>query len=406
MELKDMQTALAKIEASVTKTVEDVAGFTKRAQEDIARCGTITTETNEKLKEVVTKGANLATEAGELKSRVLAVEQMLAKRGVGSLEEANHTAGDVFTGSDEYKQAVKTGQKSTGTVRIGSFHKTAVINATGQNQPLVPSDRLSGIVTPATRRLTVRDLLPAIRSQSNLIEFAKENVFTNAAAPQFSAGNYENVAKAEAAITFLLEKEPVQTIAHWIPASRQILEDAPLLAGYINNRLIYGLKLVEEDNLLNGSGSSGELHGLVTQATAFSETLVTGDTQLDILLKAMLQAARSEYAATGIVLHPADWTAMMLLKDSQGRYIFSDPHSAEAPRVWGLPVVPTNSQTEGDFLVGGFAQAATIVDRDDATVRVAEQHADFFIKNMVAILAEERAALVVFRPAALIKGSF
>jgi hypothetical protein len=49
--------------------------------------------------------------------------------------------------------------------------------------------------------------------------------------------------------------------------------------------------------------------------------------------------------------------------------------------------------------------AAMLWDREDVTVRVAEQHEDFFVKNMVAILVEERVALTVFRTQALIRGN-
>jgi len=105
------------------------------------------------------------------------------------------------------------------------------------------------------------------------------------------------------------------------------------------------------------------------------------------------------------VLNPIDWVGILLLKDTQGRYLFSDPHGMEAPRVWGKDVVPTQAMTQGQFLAGAFALAAEIFDREDATVRVAEQHADFFVRNMVAILAEERLAIAIYRPAAFVKGS-
>ena len=57
----------------------------------------------------------------------------------------------------------------------------------------------------------------------------------------------------------------VITIAHWIPASRQVLDDAPMLQSYINVRMTYGLKLEEEDELLNGDGSqtSGQINQLI-----------------------------------------------------------------------------------------------------------------------------------------------
>jgi HK97 family phage major capsid protein len=254
----------------------------------------------------------------------------------------------------------------------------------------------------------VRDLLPQQRAESNLIEFCRELVYTNNAGPQWDATSpvphQEGAPKNESGITFELANQAVTTLAHWIPASRQVLKDAKMLQGYIEGRLTYGLKLEEEDELLNGTNLSGELNGLRTQQTAFNGG-VTNQTALDTLLKAFLQISLSEYEATGVVLHPTDWTNILLLKDTQGRYLFSDPHGQTSPQVWGKPVVATQSMTQGQFLAGALALAAEIFDSEDATVRVAEQHQDFFIKNMVAILAEERLALVVYRPTAIVGGA-
>jgi HK97 family phage major capsid protein len=159
-------------------------------------------------------------------------------------------------------------------VTVGSFHNTAITNTTGQNQPLVPSQRVAGIITPGLRRFTVRDLLPQQRAESNLIEFCRELVYTNNAGPQWDATSpvphQEGAAKNESGITFELANQAVTTLAHWIPASRQVLKDAKMLQSYIEGRLTYGLKLEEEDEMLNGANTSGELNGLRTQQTAFS----------------------------------------------------------------------------------------------------------------------------------------
>lgn len=344
----------------------------------------------------------------DVKSRLLSIEQNGARRPGGFGGGEAKSIGEVFTESQQYQHAAKAGAREVAPVIVGSFHrKTAIINATGQNQPLVVADRRPGIVAPVERRLTIRDLIPAIPTSSNMVEYTKENVFTNNAAPQHNAGNYENVAKAESGITFTLANEPVQTIAHWIPASRQVLSDAPMLQGYINGRLTYGLKLVEENLMLNGSGTGGELNGLMTQATAYTDSgEVSGTTLIDRLLRAATQVTTgSELEADAVVLHINTWMEIRLLKDNEGRYLFGDPQSPAAPQLFGYRVVATQSIGEDEFLVGSFAQGATIYDREDASVRVAEQHSDFFVKNMLAILAEQRLAFVVSRPAAFVKGS-
>ena len=60
--------------------------------------------------------------------------------------------------------------------------------------------------------------------------------------------------------------------------------------------------------------------------------------------------------------------------------------------------------TVDKFLIGAFDLAAQIFDRQDATVEVSTEDADNFQKNKVTIRAEERLALAVYRPEALVYG--
>lgn len=392
-------------EAVVKKAGEVVEQVQKLLKDEVDKFNALTTKGNEKLTEV-SADAKKATEAvATFKAELLDLQQKLARKP-GAEGGGDKTTGQIFVQSEEFKHAAEKGLSNVPRVNVGGLHKkTAILNAQGQNQPLVPDMRVPGIITPATRRLTIRDLLPQLRTDSNLVQFASENVFTNNAGVQFSSPNdRENVPKNESGITFTLSNAPVVTVAHWIPASRQILADAPGLASYIDTRLTYGLKLYEESQLLTGDGTGGNINGINTQAASYNRG-VSNDTMLDCLLKAMLQVALSEYSATGIILNPIDWTQIQLLKDTMGRYLFANPQSVSDPMLWGLPVVATNSQTAGQFTAGAFALAAAIWDREDAEVRVLEQHDDFAVKNMVAILVEERLTLTVYRTSALVKGS-
>lgn len=312
--------------------------------------------------------------------------------------------GEMFSKSEQYKQL---GEGRANTARLNI--KTAIINATGQNQPLVSADRRAGIIANPDRILTVRDLLPVGRTSSNLIEFAKENVFTNNAGPQVggSPEAFENVTKPESAITFTLATAAVTTLAHFIPASKQVLSDSGMLNSYVDNRLLYGLKLKEETQLLLGAGANGELDGIYTQATALTQTSPNTTNEIDIIRMAIKQAHQSEYRPTAVLLNPADWFDIDTRKvgASDDRYVVGNPREMGQPRLWGLPVVITNSITSGTFLVGAFDIGAQIWDREDATIEVSRENSDNFVKNMVTILAEERIALTVYRPGAFIKGS-
>ena len=399
METKEFEAKLLGIETEIKK-------FAEKHAEELKTMGAASTETKAALEK-------LGNDWKETCLRLVAIEQKLdaGKFGGGDGKE-DKSAGELVVESDGFK-ALQKGAPRSGPVKIGSFHKTALINALGQNQPLVPPMRVPGIITPGLRRLTVRDLLPSIPTASNSIEFVKETAFTDNAAPQYSAGAYENVVKAESAMTFSLTPMPVSTVAHWIPVSRQLLEDAPAIQGYINTRLLYGLKLAEEGELLTGSGIQGHLSGLVTNATTFSTTNVntSSDTYIDVLRRAITQVQLSYFEPDGIIVHPSDWENIELTKESgtgisSGMYIYANPRVQSAPQLWGMPVVVTQAMTQGQFLVGAFQLGATIWDRADATVEISREHSDYFTRNMAAILCEERLALTVYRPLAFIYGGF
>lgn len=377
------------------KTVTaEMKTFMEKANNEIDNAKSLSTETKAGIEK-------LAEKATALTDRCLELEQKLSARGDES-DKSTETIGEMFVKSDEWK-AMQT--KRAGSARLEL--KTAIVNATGQNQPLVAADRLQGIITNPNRILTIRDLIPVGRTSSNLIEYTKENVFTNNAGGQYASPAFENVTKPESGITFTLESEAVRTLAHWIPVSKQVLDDSPMLQSFIEGRLQYGLKLEEEDQLLNGTGTGSNLSGILNSDnfTAYTRAQ-TGDTNIDTLRRAITQAALSEFMADTIVINTADWEAIELTKATDGQYVWTNPALGNAPQLWGKRVVATNSITAGTFLVGAFAMGAQIWDRQQASVMVSLENSDNFVKNMVTILAEERLCLTVYRPAAFISGTF
>ncbi len=402
MEPKDKKEAIFDMAKVEEKLAENQEAFTKaveglQAEHDATK--QVSAETT----------ANLEKLQGEFTALVDKFSDYQKQLTEGVDKSAPVSIGEDFVKSDAFT-AMSEGRQGTARVEFNDDRlKTAIINATGQNQPLVPSQRLPGIVAGPDRMLTVRDLLPVGTTSSNLVEFAKENVFTNNAGPQVggSPEAYENVTKPESGITFTLANEAVRTLAHWIPVSKQVMDDSPMLQSYVDGRLMYGLKLKEETQLLNGTGSNGELNGLITQATSYSVRSPNLTNEIDIIRDAMRQAYASEYAPTAIVLNHNDWYDIDTRKvgAADDRYVVGNPRAFTTPMLWGLPVVVTSSITAGTFLVGAFAYGAQIWDRQQATVEISRENSDNFVKNMLTVLAEERIALTVYRTGAFITGS-
>lgn len=391
--LEDLKTAFL-------ATHKQIREFVDKANAELKAAGSVSTETKTAL-------AALTESINTLGGRLDKIEAKGNREGEGKLIKS---LGARFLEVPEYKtmgtQTSKARLQLDGE-SFSSWIEKAIVNASGQNQPLVPDARVPGIQTTPNRRLRIRSLLPTGRTTSNLVQFVKENVFTNNAGPQAGGSPTvaaENTLKNESDITFTLANAPVVTIAHFLLVSRQVLDDAPMLESYINGRLLYGLALEEEDEILNGDGTVGQLDGLMHQATAYNRAQ-TG-TKMDWLRRAITQLQLSEYDAEFMVLNPADWEDIELTKDTQGRYIIANPQSMIGPQLWGLPVVPTNSMGVGQFLVANGTMAAQIWDRQSAAVELSREDSDNFRKNMVTLLAEERLALTVYRPTALIKGTF
>lgn len=199
--------------------------------------------------------------------------------------------------------------------------------------------------------------------------------------------------------------EPSHTGHFPRPTPVQILADAPGLRSIIDQRLRYGLAYVEEQQLLNGSGTGQNLLGLVTASTPYAAPgSLTATSQLDILRLMILQVALAEYPANGVVMNPIDMAAIEMQKDGQGRYLIGNPQGTIQKTLWGLPVVETQAMGVDKSLVGAFNLAAQIFDRQDATVDVSTEDQDNFVKNKVTIRAEERLALAIYRPQAIVYG--
>jgi len=342
--MSDIEKEYKQVQADLKKVGDELRQFAEQSQTEIKNHAKMSADTREQVDK-------LLVSQGELQARLQAAEQLVVslENGGGGASKPK-TLGENLVESEAFKNFNPNG-RSGFSVNINAAAITSDDSSAGD---LVEPTRVPGIITPAQRRLTVRDLIRFNRTSSNAIEYVRETGFTNSAAPVS-----ENPAnpKPQSGLTFDALQAPVATIAHHIVASKQILADASMLQAYADGRLRYGLKLKEELQLLKGSGSGLNINGIHTQATAYSNPGVTvaNESKIDRLRLAMLQVALAEYSADGIVINPIDWADIELTKDSQQRYIFANPQQIAGPTLWGLPVVPTQSMDAGDFLTGSFS---------------------------------------------------
>lgn len=369
-----------------------------KANKEAEEAGKVSKATADAIKAAIAD----ATALGE---RLTSMEQEFVKMKDAHKSEGERvkSGGEVFTQDTDVLAFIAKHGRGTASVQLKAVTNiTSLTTGTGGVGVGVVPDYLPGIITPALRPFTIRDLILPGRTGSNLITYVQETGYQN-----FAASVAEGAVKPQSDLAFTRLNSPVQTLAHWVKASNQILADIPQLQTYIDTRLTYGLKYVEEVQILAGDGTGSNLLGLIPQATAYNTALTKpGDTKIDTIRKAILQVRIAEYRASGIVLNPIDWTDIELTKSSQGVYIWANVATGIGQLLWRLPVVDTNAMPSGKFLVGAFNMAAQIFDREDANIQVSTEDGDNFVRNMVTLRVEERLALVVYRPQSFVYGTF
>ena len=334
-------------------------------------------------------------------------------------EVAHHrsqSVGEAFVNSEEFKslQGGKSGANMASPFVTKSLEQKDIYSGlpTGTPSAFGAVER-DGIIPIAQRRSRVRDLFPARSTNAAVIEYFRQTGFTNAADTVAERSGSNFGAKPESSMTFVGEQAPVRTIAHWEAAHRNVLADEPQLRSIIDNELLYGLRLTEDTQILSGSGTGEDLAGILnnssvqTYSWSSGATTPVADTKADAVRRAATLAYLAYYEPTGIIVNPNDWEDIELTKNSQGTYLLAISVAGGAEsRIWRIPVIDTPAIASGTALIGAFGTGAQLYDREAASIRISEQHSDFFVRNAVVVLAEERLALAVKRPESFVKVTF
>jgi len=405
MQIEDIKQHLDAVKTEIKSAVE-------KRDAEVKQNGEATEATRKALTAATERLDTIKADMDRMDARVIEMEKAAQRQFAGAQEAKS--LGQQFVESQEYKSA---GSRGTNAVRVNK----AISGLAASGGALVNPMRRADVVINAQRTAFVRDLITSIPTTSNAVEVMRENVFTNAAAPQqpsspstaIGAGDFQ--AKPESNLTYELVTVPIRTMAHWIAASRQVLSDAPMLQRLVDTKLMYGLNLLSDTQLLYGAGTNQSLTGLMVDAGVSTVGEITAGTTAANLPGAMLNHIRSAvtkcqtfeyYNINGLVVNPVDWETMETAKGSDGHYIWVTVPNGGEPRLWRVPVIVSNAMTQGDFLLGDWTMGATIYDREQMDIRVSESHSDYFVKNGVAILAEERYGFGIELPKAFTKGSF
>lgn len=412
MDPKELKQVLEGIKGHINDTTKEIKELLDKQDNEIKQYGESTEKTGRAIDDATKRIDKLQEELKAAQSRMDEMEKKGGRLFGGQADERK-SLGQRFVESDAFKGFDPNSQDRSGAVNVKSFYsgrKTLTGEALGDTPGyLYDVNRVPGIIAPPERVERVRDLIPVLSTTQGAIEFVRETGFTNNASTVPEFRDTDEIEKPKSAISFEIQSISMKTIAHWLPVTRQILADATGLQSYIDSRLIYGLKMVEDAQILYGDGTGSNLQGIMTadnvQEYKWSDGKA-GDNKIDAIRRAMTKARLAEYPVTGIVMHPNDWEDIELLKGSDGHYIWVRVTEGGQQRLWRVPVVDTTAINEGDFLTGAFMMGTALWDREQASIRVSDSHQDFFTKNLLAILAEERITQTIYRPEAFVVGTF
>jgi HK97 family phage major capsid protein len=329
--------------------------------------------------------------------------------------------GDQFVNSSEYRELKLSGAFNSKLNRVAFAVQlkegTSLIewkdllrgSTATSGGAFVPNDLRPGYVELLQRELGLLDVIPRSQTNSDTIEYVREDTFTNSAAmvAEATATTGTTGLKPESTLEYSVQTATVRTLAHWVPVTNRMLSDAPAIRGIINSRLLLGLDLILEDQALEGDGTGENFTGILNTGGINIQGKGT-DNVADAVFKARTQVrVTGKGRPTAVVLHPNDWEAVRLMRENAasatlGNYLMGPPSQVGAVTLWGIPVIESEAITENTGLIGDFRMGCMLFDREEAAIRVGTID-DQFVRNMQTILAELRAAFVVWRPAMFTK---
>lgn len=367
--------------------------------------------------EVLDQAKSLAQEIGGY-----AVDDVEGQKDAGTPTQRVKNLGLEVVSSPQFKSMMKGFTNSDGTVRIPDRTqvksdpirvKSLFTGASGTSAGAFVTPEQTGIIEMLGRRpLTIRDLISVRRTGSDTLEYVRQTAHTNAAKPVPEAQSAAPIdgttvtnviggLKPEGSWAFERVSTSVKTIAEWVPVTKRALADAAQLEDLIRDELSKDIAEAEEAQILTGDGVGENLTGILSTSGIQSQSF---DTDVFVSVRKAITKARTvgRVVPNAVLMNPLDVETVDLARETGGRFYGAGPFTMGPRTLWSLPIVESETIAAGTAVVGDFSKAV-LWDREDTTVTFSDSHADFFVRNLVAVLAEERVAFGVTRPAAFVK---
>lgn len=327
----------------------------------------------------------------------------LASKFFESAEYKSYQAGAAGAPSNSERQVALP------SVKLGSYADVIERKANRLTTDLGISkvDTLPMIDQTIREELTLMDLITKGRTDADSLRYAQiVSVTRNAALQPENKVEADDVLKPLSDMATTIETANVFGYADGYTVTTQMLADKAAFATFMDNELRYSIRAVQEEYLLNGSGTNGEPRGILNTTGLLSDTYDgTGAQPVRNLVEkvrtGMRKVRQNGGLTSAILLNPEDNEAIDLMKDANGNYIFGGPANVGQQMLWGRPRVVSEKIEKGTVLLGDFRQVAWM-DRDGISVEAFNQHADYARRNLVYVRAEARGMQAIYRPARLL----
>lgn len=293
-----------------------------------------------------------------------------------------------------------------GQARSARFEiKADMTTAADFSGEVIAADRVPGFKFDPTRPVHVRNLIPVGSTTSDVVRFVKESGYSNGA-----AAKAEGATLGQSDFDMTAASVNVEKIGTYFRISEEMLADTPQLTSYLSARAPEKLLEIEDTQILSGSGTAPNLSGIITNAADFAAggfaDAIDSANEFDVLAAAINQLALSNYKADYIMLHPTDFHKIVLLKDTQNRYLKDQVYQGLQPTFLGVPVVINTAVPIGDYLLGNFAMGAQLWVRDNVSVEFFREDGTNVRDGFVTVRVSERVAVANYLPNAFVNGDF
>lgn len=363
------------------------AAKSKRVSEVV---GSLTAEVNDLAEQIET------IEAAEKSLDQFEEGEQTVKRPTmpGEAKGERKTLGQMLTAHPTFKQWAQGSRE--GRIEIKNYGLSELKTLFETSAGWAPESTRTGyVVDEVSRPIQVLDIMPSGQTGQASVVYMEETTRTHAAAE-----TAEGTAKPEDAFALTEASTPVREIASSIPVTEIQLEDVPMVESYLEGRMNFGIRQRLDQQVISGDGIAPNLEGILN-VTGIQTYALTAEPMPDAIHKAMtLVRITGRSQPTHVVLHPNDWQEIRLLRTADGIYIWGSPSESGTPRMWGLPVIESESLTEDTGLVGSFQTPwITLFERRGILIEQGVVNTQFK-DNQRTIRASGRYALAVYRPAA------